>query len=239
MRESTLPVRALCLFIGLNVADLLLTWRLLGDGHSLFYESNPIARWWLRQGGWVGLIAFKGMVVALVLGIFLALLQQRPETGQRLLCFASSLLIVVVLYSTSLASCQPTADNALDATTLQAITDQKQHLEEEVQAGREYTQELRHLSGELAAQRCTLEEAVDRLSTCRKAQSVSWREYLREHFRVASDRAGLAANLVQYTVASWTGEPGTLAAIGQRLRGEFRAVYGVSLLDTQASVWPQ
>ena len=50
MSAATFPHRRkLFLFVLLNVVDLVLTWCLVGRGNGEVYESNPIARWWLRS----------------------------------------------------------------------------------------------------------------------------------------------------------------------------------------------
>src|SRR5215471_13598299 len=55
------------LFILLGVADLLITCYLLGAAPGQFYESNPVARWWLDRWGWAGLASFKAATVLLAL----------------------------------------------------------------------------------------------------------------------------------------------------------------------------
>src|SRR5205823_2460235 len=57
--ENMPPHASLPLFLILSVADLLLTWFLVGSGNGPVYEANPAAAWALSRFGWAGLAAVK------------------------------------------------------------------------------------------------------------------------------------------------------------------------------------
>lgn len=90
------------LFCVLSGLDLFLTWRLLGQGPSRVYESNPLAAWCLGRFGWTGLAAYKLAAVLMVLGATAVLCRRRPRAGARVLTFGCSVLSAVVLYSSFL-----------------------------------------------------------------------------------------------------------------------------------------
>jgi hypothetical protein len=87
------------LFVALNLADFFLTWRLVDGSHGAVVESNPVANWWLTTLGWSGLAAYKVAIVVLVGTVIRVISCKRPRTGGRVLAFACSTLLAVVLYS--------------------------------------------------------------------------------------------------------------------------------------------
>lgn len=89
----------LLLFAALSFADLFLTWRLVDGSHGAVVESNPVANWWLTTLGWPGLAAYKSGIVLLVGTAIRILCQKRPRTGARILTFACSAVLAVVVYS--------------------------------------------------------------------------------------------------------------------------------------------
>jgi hypothetical protein len=90
------------LFTLLSLADLALTWWLLEQSDGQVYEANPVARWWLAQGGWWALACFKAAIVLLVLGLATVIHRSRPALADRVLYFACAIMVAVVLYSTTL-----------------------------------------------------------------------------------------------------------------------------------------
>jgi hypothetical protein len=90
------------LFAALSLTDLSLTWWLLSHSDGQVYESNPVARWWLANHGWLGLAGFKVVGVLLVIGLAAVISRYRPRAAGRVLGFACAALTVVVLYSASL-----------------------------------------------------------------------------------------------------------------------------------------
>ena len=87
------------LFALLSLADLTLTWWLLGHSDGQVYEVNPVARWWLVRHGAVGLACFKGAVVLLVLTLTAVISRSKPRAAGQVLTFGCVSLVFVVLYS--------------------------------------------------------------------------------------------------------------------------------------------
>jgi hypothetical protein len=72
------------------VADLLTTYALLRHGAG-FYEANPLARWWFARWNMAGMVAYKGLVVAVVLVASEVVERERPGRG-RLVVGAGAIL---------------------------------------------------------------------------------------------------------------------------------------------------
>jgi hypothetical protein len=104
VNARTLSRWKLALFVGLSVADFLLTWWLISSTGGIVYESNPVAGWLLSRYGWPGLAAFKGLAATTVIGSAVTLCLCRRPSGERVLTFACSATGGVVLYSGLLAA---------------------------------------------------------------------------------------------------------------------------------------
>src|SRR5262249_51842731 len=59
-------------------------WTLIQHGGGQFYESNPVAAWCLRCGGWAGLAGFKAASVLLAATLAVAVARSRPRAAGRL-----------------------------------------------------------------------------------------------------------------------------------------------------------
>ncbi|HOF87844.1 MAG TPA: DUF5658 family protein [Armatimonadota bacterium] len=70
-------------FALVSAADLLATWTLLEMG--VIREGNALANWMLREYGGPGLIAFKLLLVAIILGIAAYVHARRPGAGRTIL----------------------------------------------------------------------------------------------------------------------------------------------------------
>ena len=86
-------------FVLLSLADLTLTWALIGDGLGSVYESNPVAAWCLQGYGWAGMAVFKAVMVLASGGLSEVISRYRPHTGGRILVLGSIITASVVLYS--------------------------------------------------------------------------------------------------------------------------------------------
>jgi hypothetical protein len=86
-------------FVGLSLADLYLTWRLIRQDDGRLLESNPAAGWWLATYGWGGMTAFKGGVVVLVGVLAGVIARRRPRAGELLLVYGCGAQSAVVVYS--------------------------------------------------------------------------------------------------------------------------------------------
>jgi hypothetical protein len=100
---SSLHPGKLLLFTSLSAADLCLTSSLLQHGGGSIYEGNPIANAWLHSYGWTGLVIFKVMAMAVVIGTCAFISLSRPRAGGLVLVFACAAVAVVVVYSCSLS----------------------------------------------------------------------------------------------------------------------------------------
>ena len=93
------------IFILVNVLDFAMTWwmllhRELGMGD--FYESNPVARYFLDRWGVKGLLMFKMAVVAFVCVIAQIVATKREASGRFLLVVGTLVVSAVVIYSLKL-----------------------------------------------------------------------------------------------------------------------------------------
>jgi|SRR5580704_4935830 hypothetical protein len=92
------------LFLIVSVLDVLMTCLLLQDltgvtGRTIFYESNPVARYFFEHWQLGGIIYFKfGMVAFIEIIAHLIALKKVP-VGRRLLDFGTLVVSVVVIYS--------------------------------------------------------------------------------------------------------------------------------------------
>jgi len=86
-------------FIGLSLADLLLTKVLIAQSGGDIYEANPLANLVLTYLGWSGLTIFKLGMVSLISSIVIYVAIYQPKTARRLLLFACTLMTGIVTYS--------------------------------------------------------------------------------------------------------------------------------------------
>ncbi len=89
------------IFIMMNVLDFVTTWFMLTHGNAggHFFESNPIARFFLDHWGVRGLLIFKMGIVAFVC-VISQIVATRRESSARFLLIAGTLAVTaVVIYS--------------------------------------------------------------------------------------------------------------------------------------------
>jgi Domain of unknown function (DUF5658) len=96
--------RESCLYLIVSVLDVMMTCLLLGDlmgvtGETIFYESNPVARYFLEGWGLTGIIFFKFGMVAFIEVISQIVATKNEAAGRRLLEFGTLVVSVVVIYS--------------------------------------------------------------------------------------------------------------------------------------------
>lgn len=92
------------LFLIVSVLDVLMTCMLLEDltgvtGRTIFYESNPVARYFFEGWGLGGIVYFKFAMVALIEVIAHLIAIKNVPVGRRLLDFGTLAVSVVVIYS--------------------------------------------------------------------------------------------------------------------------------------------
>ena len=89
-------------FILVSLLDVLMTWFLLSQG-GRFYESNPVARWFIYGWGVKGMVYFKFGMVAFICVITQIIALKRPETAKGILYLGTTVVAGVVIYSLTLA----------------------------------------------------------------------------------------------------------------------------------------
>ena len=93
------------IFILVNVLDFAMTWWMLLHremGLGNFYESNPVARYFLDHWGVKGLLLFKMAVVAFVCVIAQIVATKREASARFLLVVGALVVSAVVIYSLKL-----------------------------------------------------------------------------------------------------------------------------------------
>jgi hypothetical protein len=96
--------RESALFLLVSVLDVMMTYLMLSDvpepdGRAMFYESNPVARWFFEGWGLSGIVIFKFTMVAVVEVIAQVVALRQLQMGRRLLEFGTLIVALVVLYS--------------------------------------------------------------------------------------------------------------------------------------------
>jgi hypothetical protein len=221
----SLPSCKVLAFSFLSLLDLGLTAQLLSSGDGSVYESNPVASWFLAHYGWSGLAAFKMGLVALVLFLSTTISIYRPRAGRRVLSFACVAVLPVVVYSSALAGClQWCPEHA--QKVVQQLLERRTSLISEIHETAAYADLVRSLSDELAAGRCGLPTAVERLQSMARAQDPRWLAILHDRYPGKSDAACLAASLVTATLH---GQEGDSAARSRAsfLAAELESTHGV------------
>jgi hypothetical protein len=89
------PIETIC-FALINLGDILATHRLLQVGG---YESNPIANYFLHHYNVKGLVAFKVVVVAIVITATQLVAHRKPRLARSVLIAGIVVVGLVVIYS--------------------------------------------------------------------------------------------------------------------------------------------
>lgn len=225
MSVPAFPARKLALFALLSAADFGLTWHLLGRNQFDVYEKNPVAQWWLSHYGWLGLAGFKATALLLVALLGTVIYLRRPTTAHRLLTFGCVTLSGVVLYSVYLEGVLVSRQRDPE---VHALVQHTRQIEDSIRRGSGYRAVMNQVSNDLLHRRCTLAEAVDRVSQTEKAQDPEWAEILNKLYPDLEERARLGANVVQHMVGHHRNAPG-LQPLVPRLAAEFRDLYQCEL----------
>jgi hypothetical protein len=213
------------LFSLLSLADLGLTWFLIGQGGGQVYESNPLAGWCLVRHGWVGLACFKVAVVLVVFALAAVISRFRPRAGGQVLGLGCAVLALVVLYSTAL--CQGAA---WLPTGGQAVVGEENSLLEDGRRTWAQLQRkdalLKDLRQGLLAGHCTLSEAVRRLAGSELGHDRDWLHTLTHLDPDGSLEARLGVFLINHVVSSLAECPQRAWPTAVRLEREFQLLYG-------------
>jgi hypothetical protein len=199
MRLRSFFVPQLALFTLLNVADLLLTRLLLGQGLATVYEGNPVAAWLLGRHGWVGVACFKLATALLVAGAAAAVFARRPRLGVGVLAFGCATLAGVVVYSVALlGTTRMFRGDICDSEA--AAAEREGRLNNDLRTVADCDALKTQLTHELIAGRCTIPQAVERLMTMDKRHDPVWMKVLRDVYALESDRDCLAANFMTHVL---------------------------------------
>jgi len=228
MTEPTLHPRKQLLFALLSAADFALTWWLLDrpDGHA--FEANPVARWWLAHGGWLGLACFKAAVVCLVLGLATLIARFRPLAAGRVLKLGCVCVAAVVVYSAALGGTALWAADGEDADYARLNADlQEYNRQRAVKAAQmePFRELVRQLRQDLLARRCTLREAADRLEDAEGHNP----DVLRMLAPFAPDRPlgqRFASWIICHVASSFVNDLEGARRVVLRLGQEFQSGYG-------------
>lgn len=199
MKSPLLFTGKLLLFVGLSAADFAMTWFLISRGGGEVYEANPVAAWWLGRHGWFGLALFKASIVGIVASLLLTVWRNRPISGHRLATFACLIVAAVVGYSGVLATRRPDPKMAAIGSVSE-LQEWSERLQADLEASNAYRKVLYEISDDLAADRCNLAEAVDRLSQTEKGNEEEFRKMLRRLHPDLDERSSLAICVVQFTL---------------------------------------
>lgn len=197
MDPTSFPIRRLLLFATLSATDFFLTWNLIREGNGPVYESNPTARWCLEQYGWGGLAAYKAVMVLFFVAVALVIHAARPRTGRRVLTAACCIVGTVVVYSCSLMGYVQAeeANGPALGNPISRVTGSEGRWQEE------YRLVLQRAIRDLTDQRCTLDEAVDRLAQTERGRDPGWLSLLRTTHPGHSDREVLTRHLLACATA--------------------------------------
>jgi MFS family permease len=178
------------LFVALGLADLVATSYLLGAAPGQFYESNPVARWWLDRWGWVGLASFKAATVLLALAAVGVVARRRRRVAGCILGFACGVTALVVVYSCGLAF------SGRRPPDYEAQVERGRRIEEQLRSLREYGYAVVRLGEDVRTGRRSVQEAAARLAMTEQAQDPAWLATLRRQYPGRSDAERLAALLL-------------------------------------------
>jgi hypothetical protein len=218
-------VRKLIFFLLLSLADWFLTWELIRRSDGEVYEGNPLAGLWLASYGWTGLAVFKILAVILVLTSCLWISYHRRRAGGWLLIFACAVTGSVVSYSMILRY-YPNGTRLLEREEASLTRARSVWLEWETKVCRDHRKLMKDLTGELAARRCTLGQAVERLLRSEKGQDPRWLTARRQIIPCRTDQECLAIYLLQYTYDSLCRNPVVAHVVCNRLEAEYEVAYG-------------
>ena len=93
------------LYVGLSLADLILTHTLLFRTSAPdleFVEWNPVANAILQGGGFAGMLLFKLTLILFVLGICQWIARSRLDVAKRVIRFGLAAVSTIVIYSATL-----------------------------------------------------------------------------------------------------------------------------------------
>jgi hypothetical protein len=234
---STFHPAKLALFAVLSVADLFITWQLVQASGGNVYESNPVANAWLASFGWTGLAIFKALAMIMVAASAVYVSLYRPRTGGRIMTFACTATLLVVVYSCYLCLHPEPLGAATSHETFNA--EQKgRMLDKEMCRQKQYHALLKQLGADLLAHRITLHDAVEQLAQTEKARNPQWLAVLHRTYPGRSDKECLAIHLVSHALSTVPHDRGQRQALADQFEAEYQTTFGSEMLREVACVIP-
>jgi hypothetical protein len=215
--------RKLYLFVLLSLADLFLTWCLLHQDQGPFFESNPVAGWWLQRHGWLGLVAFKAATVLVAAALLVVVSRYRPRTAGNALVLACALVGGVVFYSCYLAQA-----NASTTAEVRSLLEDHERLEALGNRLRAYVALRERMIDEIIAGRFTLSAAAEQLIWMERCRDPRGMCFLRACYAGYSLKECVAAQLMVTSVERLQGDRPAAQRLGQQLDDEFQTSFGQS-----------
>jgi hypothetical protein len=213
------------LFVLLSLADLALTCHLLAAGGGEVYEANWLAGWALDRHGLTGLAVLKGLLMLLPIALVGVVAAYRPRLAGWLATFGCVAVGLVVLYSAALWS-HLTIHPWLPLQTDYATARQQgRELDRHMQRSVAFRVLLERWGGDLAADRCTLREAVAGLSASDLGGDPAFLRGFRQALHARSDAECLAALAVS-SARTLLRADGSGEARVEKLLAAYRAEYG-------------
>jgi hypothetical protein len=218
------------LFVLLSVADLALTCWLIKRSGGHVYEANPVAGWWLAQHGLGGLVCYKVLAVALVLGLASLIARSRPRAAGRVLGLGCAATAFIVVYSATLSHAamltpaERRAQAEREAARHEAAINR--------QARRSFLQRevfwalVDRSADDLRAGRISLRQAAGRLAASERGRDATMRRSLAARYVGLPPGETFAMVVVSRAVHSQPGGPRAARRLARRLEREFQLTYG-------------
>lgn len=222
--QTRFPRWKLAVFALLSVCDFVITYLLVSRSGGHVYESNPVADQWLQQGGWIGLAAFKTIIVFSVSVIAIYIFYRRPRIAHDLLAIACGAVVVAVVTGTSIAVTK--AETPSEEASHNPRFVMQAPSPRERSPVKDYLSTLESSSYELAASRTDLEHAVTELKKSNRANDDKWIASLREAYPGMEDHTLFACDLLQHTIGMRI-RGYQARQLAERLEREFVVLYGV------------
>jgi hypothetical protein len=223
--QTQFPKWKLILFALLSACDFIITYSLLSHSDGEVYETNPLANQWLQANGWVGLAAFKALIVFTVGVIATYVYYRRPRTAHDLLALACGAVVVAVV--SGMTICITTTGKAAANERGNATRNLPRPEPGEKELPLDYNTLLDIAASKLATKKTDLNRAVELLHKSSKANDAKWIESLRKAYPGLEDRSLLAADLIQHSVGLRIRTP-IAKDLAERLEKEFVALYSVT-----------
>lgn len=87
-----------------------------------------------------------------------------------------------------------------------------------------YRDSLNHVADDVAGNRLSLPQAVERMSLTEQWSDPLWRRRVSDQFPGQTERASLAASIAQHAMRSTMGSPSESAQLAERLRPQMRTL---------------